>query len=94
MVIGLLTIDLQVPASESLKDKRQVIRSVVTRLRQEYNISVAEIDHLDSWQLSTLAVACVSAEAIHAQQMMQQVVSAIQGRAVEYVVLDVQTELL
>ncbi|MHB1319174.1 MAG: DUF503 domain-containing protein [Anaerolineae bacterium] len=94
MVIGLLTVELQIPASGSLKDKRQVIRSLVSRLRQEYNVSVAEVDHLDSWQLCTLAVVCVSGEGAHAQHVLQRVASFVESRAAEYLVLDVQTELL
>ncbi|MFO7696316.1 MAG: DUF503 domain-containing protein [Anaerolineae bacterium] len=94
MVIGLLTVELQIPASGSLKDKRQVIRSLVTRLRQEYNISVAQVDHLDSWQLCALAIACVSNEGSQAQHVLQRVAGYIEARAVDYVVLDIQTELL
>jgi uncharacterized protein len=94
VVIGLLTVELQIPSSGSLKDKRQVTRSLVARLRQEYNISVAEVDHLDSWQLCTLAVACVSNEATHVQQMMQRVMAYIESHAAEYVVLDYETETL
>lgn len=94
MVIGLLTVDLQVPASGSLKDKRQVIRSLVSRLRHEYNLSVAEVDHLDSWQLCTLAMVCVSGEGAQAQHVLQRVMGYVESHATEYLVLDVQVELL
>lgn len=94
MVIGLLTVELQIPASGSLKDKRQVIRSLVSRLRQDFNISVAEVDHLDSWQLCTLAIVCVSGEGTQAQHVLQRAAGYVESRAADYVVLDVQTELL
>jgi uncharacterized protein YlxP (DUF503 family) len=94
MVIGLLTVDPQIPASGSLKDKRQVVRSLVAHLRREHNISVAEVDHLDSWQLCTLAAVCVSGQATHAQQVLQQVAGYIDSQSAEYIVLDVRTELL
>jgi uncharacterized protein YlxP (DUF503 family) len=94
MVIGLLTVDLQIPASGSLKDKRQVVWSLVAHLRREHNISIAEVDHLDSWQLCTLAVVCVSGEATHVQQVMQAVAEDMDRRGSEYIVLDVRTELL
>jgi uncharacterized protein len=94
VVIGLLTIELQVPESASLKHKRQVIRSLVQRIRQEYNVSVAEVDHLDSWQLATLAVACVSSDAAVVQGLMQRVVDFVDGQRLDLVLLDYQTELL
>jgi uncharacterized protein len=94
VVIGLLTIELQIPGAQSLKDKRQTVRSLVARLRQEYNISVAEVDHLDSWQLCTLAVACVSSDVTYAQQLMQHAVGFVESHAAEYIVLDYETELL
>ncbi len=94
MVIGLLTVELQIPASQSLKNKRQVVRSLISRLRQEFNVSVAEVDHQDSWQLCTLAVACVSGETLQAQQLMQRVATYIEEQAVDYYVLEVQSEVL
>ena len=94
MVVGLLTIELQVPASGSLKAKRQVVRSVVQRIRQAYNVSVAEVDHLDSWQLATLAVACVSNDVAVVQRLMQNVVDLVEKQRLDLVLLDYQTELL
>jgi uncharacterized protein YlxP (DUF503 family) len=93
-VIGLLTIELQIPAAGSLKDKRQVVRSLVARLRQETNVSVAEVDHLDSWQLCTLAAVCVSNDVTVAQQLLQHVIGLVDARAIDYIVLDYQTEML
>lgn len=94
MIIGLLTIELQVPESGSLKHKRRVVRSLVARIRQGYNVSVAEVGHLDSWQLATLAVTCVSAEASVVQQVMQRVVEFVNEQRLDLVLLDYQTELL
>jgi len=94
MVIGLLTVELQIPASQSLKNKRQVTRSLISRLRQEFNISVAEVDHQDSWQLCTLGIAYVSGETSQVQQLMRRVATCIEEHAVDYYVLEVQSELL
>jgi uncharacterized protein len=94
MIIGLLTIDLQIPASGSLKDKRQVVRSLAQRIRQGYNVSVAEVDHLNSWQLATLAVTCVSNDTAVVQKVMQNVVDFVENQRLDLVLLDYQTELL
>jgi len=93
MIVGLCTIQLQIPASGSLKDKRQVLRSVIARARNEFNISIAEVDHQDSWQLATLGVACVSNEASYVQGLIERVVRFIEGYG-ELVLLDYETELV
>lgn len=94
MVIGLLTIELQVPASASLKDKRQVLRSVIDRLRQDFNVSVAEVGHQDSWQLATLAVAAVSADVRYLQGQLARVVQCVEDRHRDLVLVDYETEFL
>jgi uncharacterized protein len=69
--IGVLTLELWVEASHSLKDKRQVVRSLKDRLREKFNVSVAEIDGLDSWQNAVVAVATVSSDRVYAEQVLQ-----------------------
>ena len=59
MIIGLLTLDLHFPGARSLKDKRQALRSLMTRIRNEWNVSVAEVEHQDLWQRATVAVVTV-----------------------------------
>ncbi len=69
--IGVLTLELWVEASHSLKDKRQVVRSLKDRLREKFNVSVAEIDGLDSWQNSVIAVVTVANDRTYAEQVLQ-----------------------
>jgi uncharacterized protein len=69
-VIGILTLDIHVEHSHSLKEKRHVVKSLKDRLRERFNISVAEIDHLDSWQNSTIAAVTVSNDRVHAEQVL------------------------
>ena len=59
-MIAFLTIELRIEAAQSLKDKRQVVRSIKDRLRNSFNISVAEIDVTDLWQRATLGVVSIS----------------------------------
>jgi uncharacterized protein len=73
MVVGTLTITLQVPASTSLKEKRMVIRSLTARLRQTFNIAVAEVDDQDLWQSAVIGIVCVSGDSRHADEMCQKV---------------------
>src|SRR5262245_30118654 len=60
MPIAYLTLELRIEAAHSLKDKRQVLRSVKDRLRNSFNISIAEIESTDLWQRATLGVVSIS----------------------------------
>jgi uncharacterized protein YlxP (DUF503 family) len=71
--IGVLTLEIRVEDSHSLKDKRHVVKSLKDRLRQRFNVAVAEIDGLDSWQSATVAAVTVSKDRIHAEQLLQAV---------------------
>ncbi len=60
MPVGLLTLEIHLPYSHSLKEKRAVLRKLRDRLRSRFNIAVAELDHRDVWQSATLGVVSVS----------------------------------
>jgi uncharacterized protein YlxP (DUF503 family) len=62
MLVGVNTWDLQLPGCQSLKDKRGVIRPLTTRLRNQFNVSVAETAHQDSWQRAEIACAAVASD--------------------------------
>lgn len=93
MVIGLLTLDLHFPGARSLKDKRQALRSLQTRIRNRFNVSVAEVEHQDLWQRSRLAVVSVNTDHGHLESTLSSVATeAYHSREIE--VLDSQTEVL
>jgi len=93
MVIGLCRIELQIPESASLKYKRRVLQSVLSRVRREFNVSIAEVDHQDSWQLATLAAVCVSTDGRYAQGVLERVVRYIEAARLDLVLLDYENEL-
>lgn len=62
MIVGLLTLDLHFPESNSLKSKRWVLRSIKDRIRNKFNVSVAEVDANDLWQRSVIGISCVANE--------------------------------
>ena len=78
MSIGFLTLQINLPGCGSLKEKRRRLKPLITRLHKEFNISVAEIDHLDIWQSSMIACAVVSNDNAHSQRILQQVVKWIE----------------
>ncbi len=94
MNIGVCRIDLELPASHSLKDKRRVLRSIVARVQSRFNVAIAEVDQNDSWQAATLGITCVSNDSRHANAMLSSVVQFIQGRREEAVLADYHVEML
>ena len=78
MIVGVCRLTLRLPENASLKGKRQVIQSVMTRLRNKFNVAVAEVDDNDRWQIATLGVTCVSNDARHAREMLDNVVAFVQ----------------
>jgi uncharacterized protein YlxP (DUF503 family) len=81
VVVGTLQITLQVPESHSLKDKRTVVRSITSRIRQTFAVAVAEVGELDTWQTAVVGVACISNNARHADEMCQKVLAYVENDA-------------
>ena len=72
IIVGLCTVELFIPESQSLKDKRQVLLSLKDRLREKFNLSVAEVDGQDLWQKAVLGFACVANEGRYVNQVLDQ----------------------
>ena len=79
MVVLVSEVELFLPEAPSLKQKRSVLTSLKERLHNRFNVSVAEVDHNDLWQRSTLAVAVVSNAGEHADQVIDKVVRFIES---------------
>lgn len=77
MVVGLLTGELLIHESNSLKEKRSVLQKVFSQLKKNLNVSVAEVEHQDLWQRSVIAVACVNTEARDANATLNQALAII-----------------
>lgn len=79
MVVGILKIELFVPDSGSLKTKRFALRSLKDRLKNKFNVSVAEVDNSDKWQRATLGVAAVSNDARFLESMLRKALDLVYG---------------
>lgn len=75
MPVGLLTLELHMPEARSLKDKRQVLRSLKDRLRGHFNVAVAELDFQDVWQSSVVGVVTLSNAEQHVEESLQLVLA-------------------
>ncbi len=94
MLIGICRIRLRLPENQSLKGKRQVVKSVIARVRNKFNVSVAEVDSEDMWQLVTLGVTCVSNDGQHANEMLSHVVDFVVESRLDAEILDYDIEIL
>lgn len=79
MIVGLCRIDLFLPESRSLKAKRQVIKGLKDRIRNRFNVSVAEVEHQSLWQRATLGLAMVSEERGYVDRTLRQVLNLVQA---------------
>ena len=94
MNVGVCKVRLQIPANQSLKGKRRVIKSLCQRIRNRYEVSIAEVSDNDSWQMATLGVACVSGSVRHADEVIDNVIAYIERSREDVVVLDVEQETI
>jgi len=82
MIVGTLRVRLLLREARSLKDKRQVVKSVKDRIRNHFNVSVAEIEAQDNRQLAVLGMAMVSNEAHHVKLALGQILEALRSHPV------------
>jgi len=94
MSLGVCKVKLRLPENQSLKGKRQVLKSIITRVRNTYNVAIAEVDDQDLWQLATLGIACVSNDARQVNQVLSKVVDFIGRSKFEIEILDYEIEIM
>jgi uncharacterized protein len=87
------TVEIHLPDVGSLKGKRHALKGLKDKLRHRFEISVAEVDHQDVWQRATLALACVSGDSRHANEVISKAMDFIEDN-VEGYVTDIEVEIL
>lgn len=93
MTVGVCRITLRMPENASLKDKRQVVKSLTAKLRNKFNLAVAEIEDNDRWQIATIGMTCVSNDARHARQMLDNAVEFVVRTRLDAELLDSEIEV-
>lgn len=94
MNIGVLKIKLRLPENETLKGKRQVVRSIIARVRNSFNVCIAEVDDQDYWQLATIGVTCVSNDAQFANEVLSKVLNFVSNCRYDCELLDYKLEVM
>jgi uncharacterized protein YlxP (DUF503 family) len=92
LIVGTCLVSLHIPDSGSLKAKRFVLRRLKDRVRNKFNVSIAEIDDFDLWQRSTLGIAVVSKDVQFANRVISNVIRLIESDG-NLSVIDIQTDL-
>jgi uncharacterized protein YlxP (DUF503 family) len=93
MFVGVCRLTLRLPENGSLKDKRMVVRSLSTKLRNKFNLAVAEVDNLDRWQTATLGLTVVSNDAGHAREQLDQIVAFVERERLDAEVIESEIEV-
>ncbi len=94
MVIGVCRVTLHLPASQSLKEKRQVVQSLLAKLRNRFEyLAVAEVDDQDRWQIATLGLVCVSSSASVADEVLTHALGYIEDTRLDTMVTEVAREI-
>ena len=94
MNIGVCKISLRLPENRSLKGKRQVVKSITSRVSNRFNVAIAEVDSHDLWQMITLGVCCVSNSKQHSNEVLSRVVNFITESRFEVEILDYEIEII
>ena len=94
MVVGVMLLQLRLPENQSLKGKRGVVKSVMARVQNRYNVAVAEVGANDRWQTAEIGVSCVSNSGPHANEVLTKVVQFIESERLDLEVVDYEIEVL
>lgn len=91
MIVGVCSVKLKIYESNSLKEKRHIIKSIIGRIQSRFNVSIAEVDLNDSWQMSIIGFSCVTNNTKHANQIISNVLKFIDGdERVEMIDYDIE----
>ncbi len=94
LTVGLMRVVIHLPDSGSLKSKRMIVGGLLQRVRQQLKVAAAEVGELDRWQLAELAIATVSGDGRHADEVLASVLRYIASHSDGARIADVSTELL
>ena len=94
MNVGVAKVALRIPENMSLKGKRQVVKSIIGRVRGRFDVAVAEVDENDAWQLATIGIAAISNNKRHSNEVLSKVVDFISNGHFDAEILDYDIEII
>jgi uncharacterized protein YlxP (DUF503 family) len=93
MNVGVCKLKIHIPGSQSLKDKRSIVKSLVSRLQKQFNISIAEVADHELWQIATIGIACVSNHNYRVDEIIDAVISTIQRDYPTIEIIEKETDI-
>lgn len=94
MKIGAARVTLYLPECNSLKEKRSVVKPIVERIRRQFHVSIAEVEDLDDLRVATIGFAVISNSGSHAEEMLQNILHAIERESTEARLGEIETEII
>jgi len=94
MNVGVCRVNLRLPENSSLKGKRRVLKSITSRVRNRFDVTIAEVDNQDLWQLAALGICCLSNDKRHTNEVLSKVVGFIANGRFDVEMLDYEIEIL
>ena len=94
MKIAILLLTFHLPNSNSLKSKRQVSQSIITRLRRRFNVSIAELGKENSWQILILGLTSISNNGLRAAKVLDSALTYVQSMALDVELTQVEREIV
>ena len=94
MIVGVCKIKLRIPENMSLKGKRSVVKSIITQLKNKFNVSVAEVDDQQLWQIATLGVCSVSNNSRYTNEVLSKVMSFVTDGRFDVEIIDYEIEII
>lgn len=94
MTIGACSVELQLHGVSSLKDKRSIVKPILSRLRQEFQVAAAEVDHQDDWGTAVIGLAVVSNDQAHAHAVLEKCIDWIERERLDVDLVTYEIEML
>lgn len=94
MIIGACEIEFSLPENGSLKAKRSILKSMLARLRNTFNVAAAEVDQQDVWQSAVIGIVTVTNSTVHANQMLSNVLNWIEDNYPEALIINQSIEII
>ncbi len=93
MIVGAVRVMLHLPVAHSLKEKRHVVKSIIARVHNQFNVSAAEVEDQDLWQRAVIGIAVATNDTHHANEVLSSVVNFVQGASPEAEMTDYQIDI-
>jgi uncharacterized protein YlxP (DUF503 family) len=94
MNVGVARVSLRIPENSDLKGKRQVVKSIIGRVKSRFDVAVAEVDDNDSWRTAVIGICCISNNKRHSNQVLSKVVGFIEKSRFDVEFLDYSIEII